>query len=143
MESLWREGFAVELINPQIFIRKGKDGEISGIVPLPLGESPPIRDARALLKNARIIFRDDSENLPPLDIGGLEIAAIWKDGAIQFRASGESNSLANAMTVIAVADADGRKGRFYVSADEVSSDLGICARRMAESVRANMGRIRR
>ena len=125
MESLWREGFAVELINPQIFIRKGKDGEISGIVPLPLGESPPIRDARALLKNARIIFRDDSENLPPLDIGGLEIAAIWKDGAIQFRASGESNSLANAMTVIAVADADGGKGRFYVSADEVSSALGF------------------
>ena len=125
MESLWREGFAVELINPQIFIRKGKDGAISGIAPLPLGESPPIRDARALLKNARIIFRDDSENLPPLDIGGLEIAAIWKDGAIQFRASGESNSLANAMTVIAVADADGRKGRFYVSADEVSSALGL------------------
>ena len=125
MESLWREGFAVELINPQIFIRKGKDGAISGIAPLPLGESPPIRDARALLKNARIIFRDDSENLPPLDIGGLEIAAIWKDGAIQFRASGESNSLANAMTVIAVADADGRKGRFYVFADEVSSALGF------------------
>ena len=125
MESLWREGFAVELINPQIFIRKGKDGEISGIVPLPLGESPPIRDARALLKNARIIFRDDSENLPPLDIGGLEIATIWKDGAIQFRASGETNSIANAMTVIAVADADGRKGRFYVSVDEVSSALGF------------------